>query len=147
MNVFNGWYYSFSPQVADYERGQPWLQSMVRAFVYPLLGILNLSTTVYGLLAFHNEVAIIGSGVTASTIIGLVYFAPVAVALGVASRKKRWSLAKAKLLVVCALSASIMAIIVAEFTTFPEVMMFGTGLLVLSAISAVIIALARIIRS
>lgn len=147
MNVFNGWYYSFSPQVADYERGQPWLQSMVRAFVYPLLGILDVSTTVYGLLAFDGELAIMGAGVTASTLIGLVYFAPAAVALGIASRKKKWSMAKAKLALACVLSASVVAIIVAEFAAMPEAMMFGTALLVLSAISAVIIAVARMIRS
>jgi hypothetical protein len=47
----------------------------------------------------------------------------------------------------CALSASVVAIIVAEFAAVPEVMMFGTALLVLSAISAVIISVARIIRS
>ncbi|HEX7031593.1 MAG TPA: ABC transporter substrate-binding protein, partial [Nitrososphaera sp.] len=30
MNAFNSVYYSFSPQVADYEREQPWLQATVR---------------------------------------------------------------------------------------------------------------------
>jgi peptide/nickel transport system substrate-binding protein len=147
MNVFNGWYYSFSPQVADYERGQPWLQSVVKASIYPLLGILDVSTSIYGLLAFDGELAIMGAGVTASTLIGLVYFAPAAVALGIVSRKKKWGMAKAKLALVCAIAASVMAIIVAEFASMPEVMMFGTALLVLSAISAVIIAVARIIRS
>ncbi|HKU50296.1 MAG TPA: CFI-box-CTERM domain-containing protein, partial [Nitrososphaera sp.] len=43
MNTFNAIYYSFSPQVADYERGQPWLQSMVKAGLYPLFGILMAS--------------------------------------------------------------------------------------------------------
>jgi hypothetical protein len=147
MNVFNGWYYSFSPQVADYERGQPWLQNVVRASIYPLLGILDVSTSVYGLLAFDGELAIMGAGVTASTLIGFVYFAPAAVALGLISRKKKWSMAKAKLALTCALSASVIAIIVAEFASMPEAMMFGTALLVLSAISAVILAVARMIRS
>jgi hypothetical protein len=147
MNVFNGWYYSFSPQVADYERGQPWLQSVVKASIYPLLGILDVSTSVYGLLAFDGELAIMGAGVTASTLIGLVYFAPAAVALGLVSRKKKWSMSKAKLVLACTISASVIAIIVAESASVSEVMMFGTALLVLSTISAVIIAVARIIRS
>jgi peptide/nickel transport system substrate-binding protein len=147
MNVFNGWYYSFSPQVADYERGQPWLQNVIRASIYPLLGILDVSTSVYGLLAFDSELAIMGAGVTASTLIGLVYFAPAAVAFGIMNRKKRWNMAKAGFILACTLSASIAAIMVAEFGAMPEVMMFGTVLLVLSAISTVIVAVARMIRS
>lgn len=147
MNVFNGWYYSFSPSVADYERGQPWLQSVVKASIYPLLGILDVSTTVYWFLAFDNELAIMGAGVTASALIGLVYFAPAALALGVVIRKKRWNMKKAKFILAITLSASVLAIIVAELAATPEVMMFGTALLVLSAISAVVIAVARMIRS
>src|SRR5437867_10377054 len=38
MNVFNAWYYSFSPYVANYEREQPWLQQTVRVGMFPLLG-------------------------------------------------------------------------------------------------------------
>jgi len=147
MNVFNGWYYSFSPQVADYERGQPWLQSAVKTSIYPLLGILDASASVYDLLAFDSELAIMGAGVTASTLIGLVYFAPAAVALGIAGRKKRWNMAKAKFILAGAFLSSIAAIAIAEFAAVPEAMMFGTALLVLSAISAVILVVARIIRS
>jgi hypothetical protein len=147
MNVFNGWYYSFSPQVADYERGQPWLQNVVRTSVYPLLGILDVSTSVYRLLEFDSELAIMSAGVTASSLIGLVYFAPAAVTLGLVSRKKKWKMANAKLVLMGALSASVIAIIIAEFASMPEAMMFGTALLVLSVISAVILAVVQIIRS
>ena len=42
MNAFNTIYYSFSPQVADYERGQPWLQTIVKMGLYPLFRILIL---------------------------------------------------------------------------------------------------------
>jgi len=99
------------------------------------------------LLAFDSELAIMGAGVTASTLIGLVYFAPAAVALGIAGRKKRWNMAKAKFILAGAFLSSIAAIAIAEFAAVPEAMMFGTALLVLSAISAVILAVARIIRS
>ena len=40
MKVFNTVYYSFSPQVAEYEREQPWLQATVKVALYPLFGIL-----------------------------------------------------------------------------------------------------------
>ncbi|MEO9363388.1 MAG: furin-like repeat-containing protein, partial [Nitrososphaera sp.] len=49
MDAFNTVYYSFSPQVADYERDQPWLQAAVRAGIQPLLGILAVSEKAYSL--------------------------------------------------------------------------------------------------
>jgi hypothetical protein len=146
MNVFNGWYYSFSPQVAEYERGQPWLQSIVKASVYPLLGILNLSTFIYQVFAFNTELSIVVAGVVASTLIGLVYFAPLAVIIGTVNRKRHCSMARAKIILVCALLMSVAAIVVAEFTIMPEVMMFGTTLLVLSTISAAILAASKTIK-
>src|SRR5690349_20188281 len=38
MKVFNTWYYSLSPYIADYERHQPWLQETVKTSIYPLFG-------------------------------------------------------------------------------------------------------------
>lgn len=146
MDVFNRWYYSFSPEVADFERGQPWLQTTVRTSIYPLLGILDLSTFVYQALAFNTEVAIVSAGVVASTLIGAVYFLPLTITIGLINRKRHWSMLRPKISLICALSASIMAIIFSEFISVPEFMMFGTALLVLSVISATILALARTIK-
>ena len=75
MNVFNSWYYSFSPSVADYERGQPWLKGTVRIAIYPLLAILQVSEKSYLLLP--GEYGSIVAGLTASSLIGLVYFTPI----------------------------------------------------------------------
>jgi hypothetical protein len=143
MNVFNAWYYSFSPSVADYERGAPWLQSAVRAGIYPLLAILDASAHVYGLLAFNGELGIIASGITASSLVGLLYFAPFAALAGVARRKKQWNLKGAKYALVLAWSASLAAIVLGEILAAPGAMMFGTALLVLSAIGTVVIAALR----
>jgi hypothetical protein len=147
MNVFNAWYYSFSPSVADYERQAPWLQSIVRVLIYPLLGILALSTFVYDSLAFSSELGIVSAGVTASSLVGLLYFAPFGAVLGIASRKRRWNMSKAGLVLACSWAASVAAIALAELARIESVMMFGTSLLVLSAISTVVIAVARAFRS
>jgi hypothetical protein len=144
MQVFNAWYYSFSPAVADYERGAPWLKSTVQVAIYPLLGILDLSTGVYGLLGFSDEVAIVGAGLTASSLIGLVYFAPVSAAL-IATRKGR-QVGRTKYILIAAWAASLAAIAVGEMATNTETLMFGTALLVLSAISTVVLAVARAVR-
>lgn len=147
MSVFNAWYYSFSPSVADYERQAPWLQSTVRTLIYPLLGVLALSTSVYDSLAFSSELGIVSAGITASSLIGLFYFAPVGAVLGIASRKRRWGMSKAGLVLACSWAASVAAIALAEIAGMEAVMMFGTSLLVLSAISTVVIAVARAFRS
>ncbi len=74
MSTFNSIYYSFSPQVADYERGQPWLQAMVKAGLYPLFGILMASERAYS--AVDGEAGAILAGATASSLIGAVYLWP-----------------------------------------------------------------------
>lgn len=74
MTAFNAWYYSFSPYVADYERGQPWMQQTVRTAIYPLLGILTISEMAYS--AVPGEYGSMAAGLVASSLIGAVYVAP-----------------------------------------------------------------------
>jgi peptide/nickel transport system substrate-binding protein len=143
MNVFNGWYYSFSPNVADYERDQGWLRSAVRTSVYPLLGILDLSTSVFHALSFNGEAAIVGAGLTASSLIGLLYFAPLSAVLAIAGRKKHWDMKYARYALAFAWAASIAAVAAGEAAASAEALMFGTALLVLSAISTIVLAIAR----
>lgn len=76
MAAFNSWYYSFSPAIADYERGQPWLQQTVRIAIYPLLGILQLSETTYS--ALPGEYGSLAAGMVASSLIGAAYVTPLA---------------------------------------------------------------------
>jgi hypothetical protein len=147
MNVFNTWYYSFSPSVANYERQEPWLQNTVKILINPLLGILALSTSIYDSLAFNSELGIVASGITASSLVGLLYFAPLGAALGIAGRKWKWNISRAKIALVCSWSASIVSITFAELAGIEPLMMFGTSLLVLSAISTAVIALAQAVKS
>lgn len=146
MTVFNGWYYSFSPQVADFERGQPWLRETVRVSIYPLLGILDLSTQVYSILAFNDEAAIVGAGLTASALIGLLYFAPLSAVLALQGRRRQWNIGRAKYVLVATWATSLVMLGVGEISG-GALLMAGTALLVLSAISTVIIAIARVARS
>lgn len=79
MTVFNMWYYSFSPYVADYERQQPWLQDTVRTSVYPLLGILTASEKVYSVMP--GDYGSLSAGLIASSMIGAIYFWPFALSI------------------------------------------------------------------
>ena len=142
MNVFNTWYYSCSPSVADYERRQPWLQATVKASVYPLLGILNVAERGYGLSAGEGGAVI--AGFSASALIGTVYLAPAAVAV----RKK----AADKRLVIgfgIAVVASLSMIAAGVAADSSPLLMFSTALFVISSIGVgllAVVALARMIE-
>ena len=79
MHAFNAWYYSFSPTVAGYVAGSPAARTAVKAFLYPLFGILEASAATYHALSFSPELSITLTGILAASLIGLVYDAPLAV--------------------------------------------------------------------
>ena len=83
MNAFNAVYYSFSPQVAEYERENAWLQDAVKVGLYPLFGILVASEHAHSVVG--GEAGTILAGTTASSLIGAVYLVPA----GIAARKVR----------------------------------------------------------
>jgi hypothetical protein len=141
MNVFNGWYYSFSPSVAAYEGETPWLRQVVRTSISPLLTILDLSSSIYKTMIFNSELAVVFTGLVASTLIGGVYFAPIALGLSAVSRNKveHFKFRNLKIGLIVVWGLSIIAISAGEFTYTSTIMMFGTGLFVLSGISTIII--------
>lgn len=126
MSVFNSAYYSFSPQVADYEREQPWLQATVKTAVYPLFGILTVAEKGYGLA--EGETGAVLAGFAASSLIGAVYLSPAALAL-----RKKAPVKKLALILGAVLAGSLAMIaagVVAENST---VLMASTALFVLSS--------------
>jgi len=76
MEVFNAWYYSFSPSVAGVIAGSDALRVIMRVALYPLLGILGLSSLTYSMFSAAPEFAIVMAGLVASSLIGLVYLTP-----------------------------------------------------------------------
>jgi peptide/nickel transport system substrate-binding protein len=80
MNIFNSIYYSFSPQVAQYEREQPWFQGMIEVVLYPLFGILMTAERGYSMMG-GDEAGSILAGAIASSLIGVVYLWPIGFAV------------------------------------------------------------------
>lgn len=76
MKAFNAWYYSFSPSVADYLHEHRAERETVRLFLYPLINILEITVVTYNFFNMNKEIGIIFAGIVASSLIGLVYFAP-----------------------------------------------------------------------
>lgn len=125
MNVFNAWYYSFSPQVADYERQQPWLQQTVRVAIYPLLGILQVAEKAYAIIP--GEYGSMTAGLVTSSLIGAVYVSPIVLSIKQVRKKKLdYRLALA---IIATLSLSVVASLLFNSA---YALMVTTALLVLS---------------
>ena len=73
MTGFNAWYYSFSPTVADYLTQHPAERTIMKVALYPLIGILAVSSATFGLTSFVPELAVVLSGLVASSLIGAFY--------------------------------------------------------------------------
>ncbi len=134
MNTFNSVYYSFSPQVAEYERGQPWLQGAVKVTLYPLFGMLMTAEKGYAVLG--GEAGSILAGTIASSLIGATYLWPVGFA---ASRRVRSRL----LVIIVGAAAGVMA---ATLVALPAMLPFTTAMFALAVAGASAIASAKTIR-
>ena len=144
MNAFNTIYYSFSPSVADAERKNPALQQTVRAALYPLLGILQLSTISY--TGDSSELTVLGSGFVVALLLGATYAWPAGFALKTVRNGTRPNAKLALGTILVATTSVIGALIFSNSIA----LMISTSLLVLSlvGVSAVFTAwaLVRLVR-
>ncbi len=132
MQVFNAWYYSFSPSVAQFIASNDPIRAPVRMLLYPLLGVLGISTFTYSLFSATPEFAIVMAGLVASSLIGLAYFtAPALVGMQALLRKRRIS---AKILGKASLASLVIAL---TMLTIGEVA--GSSLMLAIASSAVVL--------
>jgi peptide/nickel transport system substrate-binding protein len=136
MNIFNAWYYSFSPSVAAYISSQDSLKAVVRGILYPLLGILHLGVIVNNTLSFNSELGIVVTGLVVSALIGFVYFTPLTLIPLYAAKKWRKNQLELRPKILLPLwITSLMTILLGEAILSPTLMMIGTGLLVLLTIT------------
>ena len=138
MQVFNAWYYSFSPYVADYEREQPWLQHTVKTSIYPLIGILQTSEKANS--SIDGEYGTVAAGLLASSMIGALYFWPFAISV----RRVRTSRFNYKLAL--SMIAVVFVGIIGSLATGNEyALMASTSLFVLTVVSVSAVLSAKLI--
>jgi hypothetical protein len=133
MTVFNAWYYSFSPGVASIIAVNETLRGFMKILLYPLIGILHIAASLNTLFSFNHEIAILTSGFVASSMIGIVYLGPIALAV---HRFKNVKTPPGMLQVGLYLwMVSVGGIILAEIARWPGGMMFSTTTFVLTTMS------------
>jgi peptide/nickel transport system substrate-binding protein len=138
MKVFDSVYYSFSPQIAEYEREQPWMQSTVKAALYPLFGILMAAERVHVVVG-GGEVGAILAGLVSSVLIGAIYLTPLGY---VASRYNKRIVSKLLAIIVCVATAILAITVISLDVLLP----LSTVIFVLVAAGASAIAAARAIK-
>lgn len=144
MNAFNTVYYSFSPQVADYERDQPWLQATVKTAIYPLFGILIASEKAFA-ASGGGEAGTVLAGAVASSLIGAVYVSPAAAAVAIAGKRRIGTniLFLAALAAVASLAATVIALQAGSLMA----LQIAASAFVVSGAGASALAVARLAKS
>ena len=89
LTIFNSWYYSFSPGIANYLRDRSGTREVMKVALYPLIGFLSISYVLFSTLSAYPEHAALFSGLMASGMIGAFYLG---IPLGLVKRKLRFNL-------------------------------------------------------
>lgn len=138
MQVFNAWYYAFSPEAASLIAQEPVMKAVMKGILYPLVGILRLSSETYRVFGFNPELGVVMVGLVASALIGAVYFSlPAAVILLLMRRLGGKTVKNDRLKITAVpLFVSLAMIVMGEFARCQFLMMASTAMFVLTILSA-----------
>ncbi len=148
MSVFNAWYYSFSPPVAGAISDSTVVKPIMRAVLYPLIGTLHIaSQTNSAMSAFGPEIAIVAAGLVASSLIGIVYLAPISLLILFAFR--RYYRVKIRSYPLHILAGLVMSsgilLLIGELMTMTYLVMFSAAMLIVMTLVLSGIAFARFV--
>lgn len=135
MFAFNAWYYSFSPYVAEYLSTHSVERTVMKVVLYPLIGILGLSSLAFSTSSAFPEFAALLSGLVASSLIGAFYVGLPLSLLRAKVRRLRGSntIAIGKLLGVTLL-AGLLSLLVGEILAFSALLMVASAATLLSMV-------------
>jgi hypothetical protein len=133
MTAFNRFYYSFSPSVASSISNNEALRGAMKIILYPLIGILHLSSLIFSLFSFNVEFGVVMAGLVASSLIAFIYIMPWTLLFSLFKKYKCSS--KIIRLLTLIWIGSFFAIILGELTLSSPLMMISTGAFVLTTMS------------
>ncbi|HXZ90551.1 MAG TPA: CFI-box-CTERM domain-containing protein [Candidatus Dormibacteraeota bacterium] len=136
MTVFNAWYYSFSPGVAQYESRSPEARSIAKVALYPLMQILRLSEATFLAFGPVSETGALAAGLLAGALIGLTYLALPLFCILWPLRRRISARAKARVIrtTICVLALFLLGFAMSEVFVFSVLMMVSSAGLVLAAL-------------
>jgi len=137
MLVFNSWYYSFSPAIAESIRKNGSSREVVKIVLYPLIEILRIAEITYEYLPLKSEITVVIAGFISSSLIGIIYAAPIRIAFKILLRVSRLKVkASFTKYQASALCLSTVLIAVAEVTSLEVLMRVATASFVIASIAA-----------
>jgi peptide/nickel transport system substrate-binding protein len=126
--IFNAWYYSFSPYVAQYLDAHTFSRDLMRVILFPSIQFLSLSSELYAKLDGYPELATLVSGSVASLLLGAFYLG---VPLGLLARKFRIRKFNTKIWCVIA-ACGLSTILLGEISTSTLLLMVSSSVTVLA---------------
>jgi len=136
MVAFNAWYYSFSPLVASYLAMHSFERMIMKGVLYPLIGILYLTSVLHTASSGAPEFAVLVSGLLASSLIGTFYLGlPLSLLRAKVGRLR--GLRAQRLLertLVISLLGGIAALTLGEISSSPAVLLLSSSVIVLSTL-------------
>ena len=149
MGLFNSWYYSFSPNVAEYESTHMLSREVMRFLLYPLIVILKLSSNVYSILGFQPELGVLAGGVLASSLIGFTYLSLPLIGLFLSCRRRLTSKVKRRTgrWIAIVMISLIVCYGISEMVQLSLMMMFvSSGIIIASMLTGGILATLTVIK-
>jgi len=128
MAAFDSFYYSFSPNVAEYVSKSAGVRSILKVLLYPLIKILSLAELASRPFTFNGELGALVAGLVASALIGAIYVTPMMLIPLIFMNKRRMLPSRKPILSLTFLFLfSISIIILCEFSKSAFTMMFATS--------------------
>ncbi len=150
LKVFNAFYYSFSPQVAEVIASNELLRSLMKIFLYPLIGLLQISAFAsQPLSTLSHEAASVVAGFIASLLIGLIYFTPISTLIKwLIERRVKLSFNTKKILKPLSLATlfSLATLVLGVYILNEALTMFSSSLFVVSTITLTTVSTAVYIK-
>jgi hypothetical protein len=133
MVVFNAWYYSFSPYVANYLSNHWVERTIMKGVLYPLVGILYLTSELFSATSGNPEIAVLLSGLFASSLIGALYLGlPLSLIRTKMGRRGRTKALRKLISVI--LLGGLAALFLGEVFTSPLILTLSSSTIILSTL-------------
>jgi peptide/nickel transport system substrate-binding protein len=135
MQVFNAWYYSFSPSVAGYISTHVTERTIMKGVLIPLIGILGFSSLAFNATSAFPELAVLVSGLVASSLIGAFYLGlPLSLLRAKVRRLRRSKGQTLERTLLTILLGGVAVLFVGELLASPVLLMMASATIVLSTL-------------
>jgi hypothetical protein len=136
MLAFNIWYYSFSPNFAQFIAANPPLKNTMRYALYPMISILEYGASTFYVVPSNPEASAVISGLIISSLIGATYLALPLAMISLCARRVRVTAKKLEKPAAAGFIGGLVSLALAEIAgTSSVVLTIAASVLVLASIT------------